>query len=163
MFGGMQPLPVTLRATGGESRMHVGKFPEGLSLADWEGMRVARCVDARAEALVAAPLPEALGDGEAAKREAGLAELARSEMLWASGAGDIALVGRPLPNAGHFVALTKDRDGKGYSLTVVREWFEFSQKRGFRPMNIEEAEAHLKELQRKSVMQATSLNRKMAT
>ncbi len=157
-------LPVFLDADADEVfRFHIGKFPEAVSLASWDGMKVSHVVNARADPPVAAAAPADLKAPEREKRDKALAEVAKNEVLLQelSETGEHVFCGKPLASAGNFAVLAKT--SKGYTLSVVREWFEFSKKNKFKPLSIDEAEAHLQELQRKSVDQAAGINRRLAS
>jgi hypothetical protein len=159
-------LPVSLAVPKDDTvvRYHIAKFQEPLSepvsLASWDGMKVTFCVNARADVIDPTPRPAGLDDEDRHKRDKALGELAKSELLLEDTSGQRVYHGKPLSSAGNFAIIQKTANG--YSLAVVREWFEFTKKSKFKAMNIDEAESHLQELQRKSVIDATDINRKLA-
>lgn len=98
---------------------------------------------------------------EAKKRDTALDALNKHHWVWSSSNGEKVYHGKRLAAAGNFAILREDRDGKGFTLAPVHEWFEFNRKASFKPLTIEEAERHLKDIQRKSVQDAAEMNRKL--
>ena len=160
-------LPVSLVSSGADEsvRFHVGKFgersSEPVSMEAWDGMKVTFTLNAKEEVVQAAPPVAGLNDADRGKREKALAERAKQEILLEALSGEHVYCGKPLASAGNFAIVAKT--SKGYTLSLVNEWFEFGKKGKFKPLSIDEAEAHLQELQRKSVIQAAGINRKLAT
>ena len=165
----MQKLPVTLAVPGDADtteRFHVIKFVDAeaasVRLCEWEGgavMRRVRETETGERELV--DVPETLmQETDPARRLAGLEELNKNEWILQNAPGNRVFHGKRLASAGNFALLI--REGNAVTLAPVHEWFEFTKKTSVKPMSIEEAEAHLQELQRKSVTQAMLMNRRMA-
>jgi phage regulator Rha-like protein len=165
----MQRFPVRLAVSAEQDvteRYHVMKFLDtdaaSVSLSKWQEPRMTRVVEAGVEAKEVVDFPEALTQElDAAKREQGLAELNKNEWVLQDAQGARVYHGKRLGAAGTFAVLVKK--GNEFTLAPVQEWFQFEKKSSARAMNIDEAEAHLQELSRKSVQQATLMNRRIAT
>lgn len=107
--------------------------------------------------------PAALDDEDCLKRDAAMTELNKHQWVLQDPTAKKTFVGKRLASTGNFALLVPTEvDGKpGYMLAPVREWFEFSKKVNYRTLSIDEAEQHLRDMKRKSVAQATHINRKL--
>ena len=121
-----------------------------------------RVVEASVAPKEVVDFPEALTQElDVEKRRQGLAELNKNEWVLQDAQAAKVYHGKRLGAAGTFAVLVKE--GDQFTLAPVQEWFQFEKKSSARAMNIEEAEAHLQDLSRKSVQQATLMNRRIAT
>lgn len=159
-------LPVRLGGVSEEVtlRYHIFKFtdPQPVRLGEWQEPQLTRVVEAAAEAPELVPFPEELVDEtDPVKREAMLEALNKNEWILKEGDGSKkTYLGKRLASPGNFALLVKR--GDGYTLVPVHEWFEFQKRSSVKAMNIDQAEAHLLELSRKSVQQAMVMNQRLA-